>query len=294
MDNFLFVPRALAAALFNIAFACTAGVLLANLLLPAASRIARPSTRRFLVAMIASLAVQAWLAAAVMSGSSAPAQVRTALRDVLTGTHAGEVILFSLACAALALLCSVLIRYQPLQTRAVLFFFAILTAARAASGHAASDGNFSLREIVQFLHLAAIAIWSGGVIVSGLLVVPALHREVEIARLQAFTARLSRAAILALLVVAATGAYNSYRSLGLSLVPLGQGAWGTLLIVKVVMAVIAVGMGAYSRNIIQRRPGTFSRDAARLIMALRLESAVMLLILAISGLLANSTPPLQS
>jgi putative copper resistance protein D len=292
MDNFLFVPRALAAALFDIAFACTAGVLLANLLLPAGCNIVRPSNRRFIIGMIVALAAQAWFAAAVATGSSTFEQVRSALPEVLTGTHAGEVTLVSLVCAVLPLLCSAFIRGEPLQTRTALFFFATLTAVRAVSGHAASDGNFSLREFVQFLHLASIAIWSGGVIVAGLLIMPKLHHRGETEDIKVFAVRLSRAATIALLFVVASGAYNSYRGVGLSLAPLCQGAWGTLLIAKVAMVCIAICLGAYSRGIISSAAAMSDYDTARLLMALRVESAMMVAILTISAFLANSAPPL--
>jgi putative copper resistance protein D len=294
MDNFLFVPRALAAALFDTAFAFTIGALLANLLLSGDTAVGRPSVRHSITLMIVALAAQAWLAVAVMSGSYAPGVVRSELVDVLTGTHAGLVILSSLACAVIALLCSLLVRRAELRAPVVLVMMALLTCTRAASGHAAAEGNFALPEIVQFVHLASIAVWGGGVIVSGLLVVPRLHWGGEPAQMSTYTGRLSQAATIALLVVIVSGAYNSYRGIGLSLAPLRQGLWGALLITKVAIVCIAMAIGAYSRNIV-RRPATISREeSGRLVLALRVEAVTMLLILTISAFLANSTPPLPS
>jgi hypothetical protein len=105
---------------------------------------------------------------------------------------------------------------------AMLVVLALLAASRATSGHAAVDGGFSLAEVSQFLHLASIAVWSGGVIASGLVVVPTLWRANKPEQVVAFTTRLSRVVTVALLVVAVTGAYNAYRGLGRSLVPLAH------------------------------------------------------------------------
>src|SRR5436305_765022 len=139
MDNFLFIPRALSGAAFDVAFACMAGVLLADVMLPAAGNI-RLTVRLYATLMILAVSTQAWIAAAVMSGSSAPRVVGAALFEVLTGTHAGRTIVASLLCAGVILLCSLLIHRSRVRNVTIITTFAILTCARAASGHAATDG----------------------------------------------------------------------------------------------------------------------------------------------------------
>ena len=51
-----------------------------------------------------------------------------------------------------------------------------ITAYRTALGHAVSDGDFTLREFAQHLHLSSIAIWGGGVVIARLVVVPFMER----------------------------------------------------------------------------------------------------------------------
>jgi putative copper resistance protein D len=226
-----------------------------------------------------------------MTGSYQLRILLSELVDVTIGTHAGRVIVWSFACAVLALVCSKVFGQAKIRDRAMLAVLALLAASRAASGHAAVDGGFSLAEVSQFLHLASIAVWSGGVIASGLVVVPGLWRANKPEQVVAFTTQLSRVVTVALLVVVVTGAYNAYRGLGASLLPLAHTQWGVLLTVKLALVFVAISIGAYSRRM-ARAPVSFARtQAAHLVQALRWEAVVMLLILTISAFLANSATP---
>jgi putative copper resistance protein D len=291
MDNFFFVPSALAAALFDLAFACTTGLVLVSTF----SVEQGPRTRHVdgcVIAMIVALAVQACLAVAVMTGSYQLRILLSEFVDVTTGTHAGRMVVWSFACAVLALVCSNVFGQTKMRDGAMLVVLALLAASRATSGHAAVDGGFSLAEVSQFLHLASIAVWSGGVIASGLVVVPTLWRANKPEQVVAFTTRLSRVVTVALLVVAVTGAYNAYRGLGRSLVPLAHTQWGVLLTAKLALVFVAISIGAYSRRM-ARAPVSLARtQAPHLVQALRWEAVVMLLILTISAFLANSATPL--
>jgi putative copper export protein len=74
-----------------------------------------------------------------------------------------------------------------------------LTVYRTAFGHAASDGDFTLREFVQFLHLSSIAIWGGGIVIAGLVVVPHLAVTVKPEEVVQFGRRLSLTVTIALM-----------------------------------------------------------------------------------------------
>ena len=170
MDNFLFLPRALVSALFDISFAAALGTLLARLWLsPEASPLAE-SLRCILVkcaaAMLLLLAIQTWLLTASMIGSASFATVRAQLGEVLCSTHAGRVLIPQAALTLLLLLTAALRRIatksRTLGVYAALTLIAALICARAASGHAAAQGDFALPELVQFFHLSSIAIWAGG------------------------------------------------------------------------------------------------------------------------------------
>jgi putative copper resistance protein D len=298
MDNFLLLPRALAAGLSDAAFAVACGSVIATLWLRGdLERPLRDRLRRGLVlcavAMLLALSAQAYLLTATMVGSSDLSLFRSQFEVVMTGTHAGRALFFNggLACILLILL---LVRrrrqtnIEPVWLSAVLI---MLAAIRAATGHSAAEGDFTLPEFVQFLHLISIAIWSGGVIATGFIVLPGMLRAGRIEAMVEFTRRLSRTVTVALLLVVLTGVYNSYRGLGGSVAPLVGTQWGYLLDVKLVLVCVAVSMGACSRSMLRANHSLSLKQASRLTLMLRAEATVMLVILAVSAWLANSPPP---
>jgi putative copper resistance protein D len=317
MDNFLYLPRALAASIFDLAFAVAFGCLLAVLWLRPGTD-ARRSERRELTpdrplqadrthsrypseplyftllrrtltlcaaAMLLVLPVQLWLLTASMVGSSSTPEIRSALRDVLTATHAGRVLMPDFACALL--LFAVSFPRRRAGAYAALAIAFTLAAFRSASGHAASNGNFSRGELVQFLHLTSIAIWAGAVMVAGLLVLPRLTDLEEATR---FGRRLSGAATVAIVVVGLSGIYNAWIGLDGSLQPLPRTQWGILLLVKSALVLAALAFGAANRFALARNPVLTPADKLRFTRSMRLEALVMIAILGISGFLANSPP----
>lgn len=298
MDNFLFWPRALAATLFDAGFAGAVGALLARVWLRGIDNAeVLERLRRVLVgcaaAMVVALPAQMWLTTATMVGSSSYMAVRAELWDVVGGTHAGRVLVpdFVLAVALLAV---GLVR--PLMRRGAgvglgLGVVALLTAFRSATGHAAGDGDFTLAEAAQFLHLASIAVWAGGVMVAGWVVLPGLGLDA----MTRVGRRLSTTATWAIGFVALSGVYNAWRGLGLgeagsSLKPLVQTQWGGLLSVKSGLVLLALGLGLKNRLLLGRNPELAEADAKSFAGWMRVEAWVMAGILAVSGFLANSPP----
>jgi len=302
MDNFLFLPRALAAALSDIAFAASFGLVIASLWLQSDSEEQlygrlRCGLELSASAMLLALFAQTYLLTATMVGSSGFAAVCGQFVAVMTGTHAGHVLLCN-CCVTLALLVLLIVR-RGWRTRAktwtLLGVLVILAATRAATGHAAADGDFRLPEFVQFFHLISIATWAGGVIAAGFFVVPALLRdeqsEANAETITAFLLKLSSAVTVALLVVVLSGIYNSYRGLDGSVAPLLHTQWGGLLDIKSFLVCVAVAMGAINRRILRKGRELSWTQISRLAMILRVEGVVMMLILLVSALLANSPPP---
>ncbi len=78
-------------------------------------------------------------------------------------------------------------------------------AFHSATGHAAVGGDFSRAELLQFLHLSGMALWTGGVIVSGFFVVPRLVASGGRAD-GAYLQSLSRVSTYAVAVVLLSGA----------------------------------------------------------------------------------------
>ena len=294
-ENFLFLPRALAAAIADIAFATLIGSIAASRWLCASDTSLRDRLRRAAVLsavlLLLAFCVQGYLLTATMAVSAGSEAVWEQLAAVLTGTHAGRM------QTALVGTCVLLILLVPFHSVWSAHFGSIalsaglilLTALRAATGHAAGDGDFTLAEFVQFSHLASIAVWSGGVMTSAFLVPAMLRGNLDHAG--PFLRRLSAAATIAVVVVIATGVYNSWHGLGGAAAPLAHTQWGFVLDIKALLVCIAMVLGTCNRRLLHSSERAAAVSASRLAKLLRAEAAVMLLILCISAVLANSPPP---
>jgi putative copper resistance protein D len=245
--------------------------------------------------MLLALAAQTYLLTAAMVGSSGFVAVREQFVAVMMGTHAGRVLLCN-CCVTLVLLVLLMVRRgwkTHTKTWTLLAVLVVLAAIRAATGHPASDGDFRLPEFVQFFHLISIATWAGGIIAAGFFVLPALLRVQENEAIAAFLRTLSKVVTMALLVVVLSGIYNSYRGLDGSVAPLLRTQWGVLLDIKTFLVCIAVAMGASNRKMLLKSRPLGPQQISRLALVLRAEGVVMVLILLVSALLANS-PPVDS
>jgi putative copper resistance protein D len=298
MDNFLFFPRAIDAAIADAAFAITFGLVIVDFWV---ERDCAPQLRDTLrrgillcaVAMFFAFVAQTYLSTATMIGSSAFAAVHDQFKMVMTETHAGRVLLCS--CIITLVLVVLIAVQRAWRTRAktwtLLAVLIALAATRAATGHPAADGDFTLAEGVQLIHLLSIATWAGGVITASFVILPSLLRDQQNEAIVTFMQRLSRTVTIALVLVVLTGIYNSYRGLGGTLAPLVHSQWGGALDLKSVLVGVAFALGATCRGMLRRNRSLSSTQASRLGLVLRSEAIVMLLILLVSALLANSAPP---
>lgn len=299
MDNFLLLPRVFATTISDSAFAIVFGAILACLWLNAEdaslrSRL-RMTTLFSLIMLLLALGAQMFLQTATMIGASDFTSVRSQIGVVLTGTHAGRALLTESVLIVFPLL--LLVTRFGRQTRAgiwsALALLMVLAGVRSAIGHSAGDGDFTLPEFVQLIHLVSTAIWAGSVIVAGLIVLPAMLRGQRMDAMAPFTRSLSRTVTIALLLVVLSGLYNSYRGLGGSLAPLAGTQWGKVLDLKLVLISVALALGALSRRMLRGDRSLSSQECSRLATMVRVEAAIMLLILTVSAWLANSPPANQ-
>ena len=191
-----------------------------------------------------------------MSGSNRFGQVLALTPIVLSSTRQGTIwyvnsaILSALLAATLA---------NSSRTKAIMAWtvpvsVCLLSATKAASGHAADGGDFTLAELFQFMHLLAPAVWAGTVTVSGFLVVPRLARFNEHAGMWSYGNRLLRAVRWGLLMLLVSGIYTSDRELNGRLRGLWTSAWGRILVAKATLALLALALGALNRFTLKRPP----------------------------------------
>jgi putative copper resistance protein D len=291
MDNFLFLPRATFSALYDLAFAAAVGLLLSRLWLErdrtdATLRTMRASFTACALVLLLTLGAEVILTTAMMTGTLTG--VTSQIKDVLTSTHAGRLLIPALLLATTLTTLSLLKRPLTLAALAVLFTMAIV---RAATGHAASQGDFTLPEAMQLIHLCSTAVWAGSVMVSGLLIVPYLVCRNDTVSLLHFAKRLSATAAIAVFLVLLSGIYNAWLGLSGSLAPLVHTQWGILLTIKSSLVTIAVLLGLYNRILLRRPASALTIQSFG--RSLRIEALLIAAILTLSAFLANSPPAMS-
>ena len=277
--------------LFDATFALVLGVLLTDAWMSSAvaqSLLIRRPLWALSGMLVAGHLLRPWFVAASMTGSSQFLTALAAVPDVLTATRQGKLWLAGLAIIIflVAALLSWLRRTAPWLVAALLL---LLAAVKAASGHPADEGDFTLVEVSQLVHVLGTSIWAGAVIVSGFTVVPYLIRTTDAAAVRRYASGLSGVVTWALVALLMSGVYTADRELKNSLSALWSSAWGRILTAKVFLVLIAVGFGATNRYKCVRKPPT-AESTALLSHLLRAEAVVMLVILYLSALLANTSP----
>jgi len=238
-----------------------------------------------------SLLAHLYLFAAAMLESFRAADVLRGLPSIVD-THAGlaDSAAIGGACAGM-----LIVSWKKVSARApVLFYVPALMwvlLCRSASGHAANNGNFSISEVLQFLHLAGTLTWVGVVIVCGLLLrefVPVSDRLPDLSLLRS----LSKTCMWALSLVLTTGVVKSYEGVDGQLSLILHSPWGWILLVKIGVILPTLGLGAiHFLQLRQRSPFASVRARQNLKKTLGVEAVLLALVLAISALLASTSPP---
>ncbi len=177
----------------------------------------------------------------------------SSLPAVVLKTHFGEVWLIRITGLVLVLAVAWAGRTYR-DSRLILYFLlgigAIVAMTESASGHAADAGDFSLNEIVDWLHLFAASVWGGGLFVLSATVLPLLARGgAEGARsIAGVAARFSRMAGIAVGTIALTALYNAWVYAG-SVNALLRTPYGRTIIVKLVLFIALLILAAYNRYV---------------------------------------------
>ena len=273
--------RIMVAAAADLGLAAICGLLLAAFWL-------RDSLERVsLLGCAVALCVASWtqllMLGATFTDSASPHAVLAMMPDVV-GMHAGRVLLDVGMMSVGLVLWVWLVRRGPMEIAGAAVLLAGMLSLRAATGHAAVDGDFSRAEMLEWVHLTAMAVWSGGVLVSGLWIAPRLRGGVG---LRAYVGELSRVSTWAVGVVVASGIWKGYVAVDGDLHLWREGLWGGLLVAKVVCVAGVLGLGAWNRWMLRGQ----GWDEAAAVRTLRAEAWGMVAILMLSAALANASPP---
>lgn len=299
MTGSVLLLNILLSALSDCAYTMAVGLLLAAYLTTRSENTPTPSAtplRRWLLSiailMLIAQSLRPWFLAASMSGSSSFAENFTLIPSILSSTHQGMLWKLNIA-AILALI--VAIGWMRRRRHPSLYFAAaislcIIAFAKAASSHAADNGDFTLLESLQWLHILATAIWAGTIIVTGLIALPALTCINQPDQtIWHYLQRISTVATYAVIAVFASGIYTADRELAGPLSGLWITTWGKILTAKVIVVLVALALGALNRFLCLAKDASTERIklASRL---LQLEALAMLIVLSLSGWLGNTSP----
>ncbi|MCE9601344.1 MAG: copper resistance protein CopC [Gemmatimonadetes bacterium] len=215
-----------------------------------------------------------WSVAASQDGAFELSGIVTALRSGI-----GQLELWRLSSALLAAWALWLARRPGL----ALAFATVAVVLSAFLGHAAAFTP-SISVPAKGLHLLAAAIWIGGL--AWLLA----HRRSDVVRLVRVASDVSRAALVAVVLVTASGLAQSWVLLPDPISALGT-AYGTLLIAKIVGTLVLVAFGAHHR--FRALPGLLApgADGASLASSLKKELFVMAIVTLLGGALASAALP---
>lgn len=192
--------------------------------------------------------------AAEMSGQSY-SSVPQVLPIVLFKTHYGAV-WFLRPAALLVLWLGVLAMRRTGGTAALTLTFAAGAAIAwtySATGHAADQGDFTLLQAIDWLHILAVSVWGGGLLAVTFAIRPALiNSERQPVHISEICHRLSRLAGFALAVVLVTGSYSVWRHIP-GFAALRETVYGRLLSVKLFLVLTMILLGAINRYVILPR-----------------------------------------
>ncbi|SEC64381.1 copper transport protein [Nocardioides exalbidus] len=159
-------------------------------------------------------------------------------------------------------------------------------------GHTRAFAPSPVLVFYDVLHVTAGAVWLGGLV--GLVLTLGALAGRELLAAQAL-ARFSTFAAVSLLVVAGAGAFLSWRILG-SWAGFVETTYGRLLLVKIGIALLVAGIGAWNRwrTLPAVRAATGFADRGRaaglVTRAVRVEAALLVVLLGVTGFLVNQSP----
>lgn len=180
---------------------------------------------------------------------------------------------------------------------AVLAGAAALAITWSMAGHSATGDLTALALGSDVVHLVAMAVWLGGLVMLGLALLPAR----DPAALRAAVPAFSRAAAVSVAALVVTGLFQTWRQVR-TLPALVETRFGLLLLAKAVVVLVILGLAAAARSWVRRhyaapdagrkarRPGPDPHQLYHFHRRVTLEVGLAVAVLAISATLANTEP----
>jgi putative copper export protein len=286
-----FYLRACCSVAADLSMALLCGLMMARLWLRrSAEAILLPSLWMPAAAFAIAVAMQVVALAASFTGASSVRLLWMALPDIAS-THPGTVLCLTLAAAVVLVILSALSRGGKRYRAALFAVLALCLILRSGSGHAATEAILSLPQALQFLHLAGMAVWSGGVMVSGFYLLPRLQRAQQATVFRDGLASLSVSSTWAVIVTFLAGMAKTWIAAADNFPLLWHSTWTWVLLTKISCVCGALFLGFLNRRWLQTSRQPSVEDLSQPARLLRAEAVLMTLVLILSGLLGNLPPP---
>ena len=238
--------------------------------------------------VLGSTVLALWLQAPYTTGSSLFGVSGDDLRDVLGSTF-GAVMLVRLGViVAAGFLLRPMLRGEGGESKADLALLGVLGVAALATwpltGHPAASPVAGVSVVVDAIHLAAMAVWLGGlVMLVGFLLRQADERE--LGAILPIWSRWAATAVAALILAGSTQALIEVASFK----GLFGSTYGQLILTKIGLAALVIVMAAYSRRLVRLRTAeTGPRLLRRVVLA---ELAVTAVVLGVTSAVVQIPPP---
>ena len=308
-DGLLGVLRLAFVALQNISFTVVVGALLCDTWLSRSTSRWQTSVSGHLLltlrigsftALVAS-AVAFWIHCALMSESTL-ADAGPAVRSMLQETGFGYAWLAGAGLMLIVTILSLLQSARPIRFKpAIWLALSGVALSRSHAGHPVDAGVLSLPVWVDWVHLLAISIWVGLVLVTTYVVLPRMFNAPVPERVNsaAFVQSLSDAATFALVILFITGAYSGWRGVNTqgSLI---SSVYGQVLLLKLGLVLVAAVLGGHNRfvemprllaSLRDARPEATVRPLKRFAAVLHIESLVLAGVVVAAAVLVSSPLP---
>jgi putative copper resistance protein D len=205
-----------------------------------------------MAAMLASGIADLLMRSVQMSGRPF-SEICSVLPIVLSQTHYGHVWLVRISTLVLSAI-TLMAGRRHLDSRnlqfSMLILFLVVSMTLSASGHSSNEGDFSIPEIMDWLHLVAASVWGGGLFVLSIVILPRLVKpdtgqEVLIADV---ARQFSTIAGIFVGVMLITALYNAWHFVS-SVSAFWKTPYGRIAGVKAVLLLPLLLLGAFNRYI---------------------------------------------
>ena len=176
---------------------------------------------------------------------------------------------------------------------------AVFMLTRSVVSHAGVDGDFTLKVLVDWVHLVLVCLWVGMVLLGAFIALRrAPNTQVDEADSAVWVSSLSEAATVALVGILSTGALKIWWATP-SIAQLVASSYGGVLLVKLLLVGTAMALGGVNRFFVmppllgglQGTARTAPNPQRRFVHVLRMEALVLLLVLVAAAILSGTPNP---